>query len=78
MLTALDPTAPTLQELWEIQEPYCGSCGWLPCFYEVEFEKEGPGIWAAKCVSKVDEDRSDHRGHKLYAAWEMNRDAQEC
>ena len=59
-------TQEQLEYQWNKDTPSCMSCGWSPCFYEVELEEESPGIYWAACVSKDDEDSYTHRGHWLY------------
>ena len=62
-----------LERAYDKGTPSCGSCGWCPAFYELDFNlvesesTENMLCYWAPCVSKDDyEDRETHRGHYLY------------
>lgn len=62
------PLLERLREAFDKQEgAECATCGWSPCFYEIEddLELESPGVYRASCVNKDDENSWDHKGHYI-------------
>lgn len=61
-----------LRKEWNEFGSACGTCGWFPLFYELEFERneydddETHFCYEASCVSKDDENSHNHRGHSLF------------